>query len=90
MRIRQNLVLVLALEGKFGEAENWSRRDLVPIDVAANVASIRKMIAQSNTWCDLQQFDRQAQRKDPAKNSTSVAATRPVKQEIPASLANAD
>lgn len=90
MRIRQNLALVLALEGKFGEAENWSRRDLAPIDAAANVASIRKMIAQSNTWRDLQQFDRQAQRKDPAKNSTSVAATRPVKQEIPASLANAD
>ena len=90
MRIRQNLALVLALEGKFGEAENWSRRDLAPIDAVANVASIRKMIAQSNTWRDLQQFDRQAQRKDPAKNSTSVAATRPVKQEIPASLANAD
>ncbi len=52
MRIRQNLALVLALEGKFGEAENWSRRDLAPIDAAANVASIRKMIAQSNTWRD--------------------------------------
>jgi len=48
------------------------------------------MNAQSNTWRDLQQFDRQAQRKDPAKNSTSDAATRPVTQEIPASLANAD
>ena len=32
MRIRQNLALVLALEGKFGEAENWSRRDLAPIE----------------------------------------------------------
>jgi tetratricopeptide (TPR) repeat protein len=41
MRIRQNLALVLALEGKFGEAENWSRRDLAPIDAADNVASIR-------------------------------------------------
>jgi Flp pilus assembly protein TadD len=49
MRVRQNLALVLALEGKFGEAEDWSRRDLAPIDAAANVASIRKMIAQSNT-----------------------------------------
>jgi len=52
MRVRQNLALVLALEGKFGEAEDWSRRDLAPIDAAANVASIRKMIAQSNTWRD--------------------------------------
>ncbi|MBV8849395.1 MAG: tetratricopeptide repeat protein [Methylobacteriaceae bacterium] len=90
MRVRQNLALVLALEGKFGEAEDWSRRDLAPIDAAANVASIRKMIAQSNTWRDLQKLDRQAQRRDPAKNMTAVAATRPVTQEIPASLANAE
>jgi Flp pilus assembly protein TadD len=90
MRIRQNLALVLALEGKFGEAEDWSRRDLAPIDAAANVASIRKMIAQSNTWRDLQKFDHQAQRREPAKNSTSVAATRPAKPVAPASLANAD
>jgi Flp pilus assembly protein TadD len=90
MRVRQNLALVLALEVKFGEAEDWSRRDLAPIDAAANVASIRKMIAQSNTWRDLQKLDHQAQRRDPAKNSTSVAATRPVKATAPASLANAE
>ena len=64
MRIRQNFALVLALEGKFGEAEEWSRRDLAPIDAAANVASIRKMIAQSNTWRDLQKLDHQAQRRN--------------------------
>jgi Flp pilus assembly protein TadD len=90
MRIRQNLALVLALEGKFPEAEDWSRRDLPPIDAAANVASIRKMIAQSNTWRDLQKLDHQARRHEPAKNSTSIAATRPVKQESPANLANAE
>ena len=28
MRVRQNLALVLALEGKFDQAEEWSRRDL--------------------------------------------------------------
>jgi hypothetical protein len=48
------------------------------------------MIAQSNTWRDLQQLDRQAKRGEPGKNSTNVAATRPVKQEMPASLANAE
>jgi Flp pilus assembly protein TadD len=90
MRVRQNLALVLALEGKFGEAEEWSRRDLAPIDAAANVASIRKMIAQSNTWRDLQKLDHQAQRRDPGKNSTSIAATRPVKPAAPANLANAE
>ena len=54
MRVRQNLALVLALQGKFAQAEEWSRRDLPPIDAAANVASIREMISQSNTWRDIQ------------------------------------
>jgi len=54
MRVRQNLSLVLALEGKFAEAEGWSRRDLTPIDAAANIASIRQMISESNTWRDIQ------------------------------------
>jgi Flp pilus assembly protein TadD len=90
IRIRQNLALVLALEGKFGEAEDWSRRDLAPIDAAANVASIRKMIAQSNTWRDLQKLDHQAQRREPRKTSTSVAATRSMPQTPAASIANAD
>ena len=58
IRVRQNLALVLALQGKFGEAEDWSRRDLSPVEASANVASIRRMIAQSNTWRDIQSFDR--------------------------------
>lgn len=53
-RVRQNLALVLALQGKFDQAEEWSRHDLPPIDAAANVATIRQMISQSNTWRDLQ------------------------------------
>lgn len=52
MRVRQNLALVLALQGKFNEAEDVSRRDLPPVDAAANVASIRQMIAQSDVWRD--------------------------------------
>ena len=54
MRVRQNLALVLALEGKFDQAEEWSRRDLSPIDAAANVAQIKMMISESNTWRDIQ------------------------------------
>jgi Flp pilus assembly protein TadD len=54
MRVRQNLALVLALQGKFPEAEEWSRRDLAPDDAAQNVASIRQMISQSDTWRDIQ------------------------------------
>ena len=54
MRVRQNLALVLALEGKFDQAEDWSRRDLSPMDAAANVAQIKMMISESNTWRDIQ------------------------------------
>lgn len=56
-RVRQNLALVLALEGKFAEAEDLERHDLSPADAAANVAQIRQMITQSNTWRDIQKLD---------------------------------
>ena len=57
MRVRQNLALVLALRGKFDEAETLLRRDLSPEDARGNVASIRDMIAQSNTWREIQKHD---------------------------------
>jgi len=57
MRVRQNLALVLALQGKFTEAQTISSRDLSPIDAATNVAAIRQMISQSNTWQQIQKVD---------------------------------
>lgn len=54
MRERQNLALVLALQGKFGEAEQVSERDLSPPQARENVAAIRQMISQSNAWRDIQ------------------------------------
>lgn len=56
-RVRQNFALVLALQGKFPEAEQVSRHDLPDEQAKANVASIRAMIAQSNTWRDIQKLD---------------------------------
>ena len=56
-RVRQNLALVLALGGKFAEAEAIERQDLSAADAASNVKSIRMMIAQSDTWRDLQKID---------------------------------
>ncbi|MGH6841814.1 MAG: hypothetical protein ACREDV_06935 [Methylocella sp.] len=55
--VRQNLALVLALEGKFATAEEVARRDLDAKDAAANVAAIRRMIAQPNTWNQIQNLD---------------------------------
>jgi Flp pilus assembly protein TadD len=49
-RVRQNLALVLGLEGKFGESEEVLRRDLSPADVATNMAAIRGMVSQPNSW----------------------------------------
>jgi Flp pilus assembly protein TadD len=56
-RVRQNLALVLALEGKFTASEEMSRRDLEIKEATANIAAIRRMIAQSNTWKQIQALD---------------------------------
>lgn len=49
-RVRQNLALVLALQGHFDTAAQALGHDLSPADAAKNVADIRSMIAQPNTW----------------------------------------
>jgi Flp pilus assembly protein TadD len=46
-RARQNLALVVGLQGRFAEAESIARADLPPDDAAANVAYLRQMLAQS-------------------------------------------
>ena len=53
-RIRNNLALILALEGKFAEAEQISRQDMSAEAAAANVQAIQRMIAQNDSWRDLQ------------------------------------
>ena len=53
-RVRQNLALVLALEGKFKEAEDASRQDMSPEQATKNVEAIRNMIAQNDSWRALQ------------------------------------
>ncbi len=76
MRVRQNLALVLALQGKFGEAEEVSRRDLGPADAASNVAEIRRMISQSDTWSVIRQFDRKPAAKTKGVSARAPAAAR--------------
>lgn len=67
-RVRQNLALILALQGKFNEAEDVERQVLSPQEAAANIAQIRQMIAQSNTWRDIQNYDRKPQGKPAARH----------------------
>jgi Flp pilus assembly protein TadD len=47
-RVRQNLALVIGLQGRFAEAEQIASADLPPDQAAANVAYLRKMLARNN------------------------------------------
>src|SRR4051794_10615067 len=49
-RVRQNLALVVGLQGRFAEAENMAQADLPSDEAAANVAYLRQMLAQQNGW----------------------------------------
>jgi Flp pilus assembly protein TadD len=45
-KVRQNLALVVGLEGRFAEAEKIARADLPENEAAANVAYLRQMLAE--------------------------------------------
>ena len=49
-RVRQNLALVVGLQGRFGEAESIAQGNLPSDAAAANVAYLRQMLAQQNGW----------------------------------------
>ncbi len=62
-RIRANLAIVLALQGKFTESEQIAQRDLSPADAAANVAYVRNMVSQTNSWKQIQALDKTAAKR---------------------------
>ena len=43
-RVRQNLALVVGLQGRFSEAESIAKADLPPDEAAANVAYLKEML----------------------------------------------
>src|SRR5262249_29477411 len=49
-RMRQNLALVLGLEGRFDEARALYAAELTPDQVGANMAYIRSLLSQQNRW----------------------------------------
>lgn len=49
-RIRQNLALVVGLQGRFEEASKLAREDLPQEQVQENMAYLQKMLSQPNTW----------------------------------------
>jgi Flp pilus assembly protein TadD len=51
-RVRQNLALVVGLQGRFSEAEGIAKADLPSDEAASNVTYLRQMLAQQNGWKD--------------------------------------
>ncbi|MER8809425.1 tetratricopeptide repeat protein [Mesorhizobium australicum] len=66
-RVRQNLALVVGLQGRFDEAEKIASQELSPEQAQANVAYLRQMLAQQNAWSQLKDQDR----AKPAKAATN-------------------
>jgi len=56
-QMTQNLALVLGLQGKFDEARTVLAEELPPEQVEANIAYMRQMVSQPNTWQQLQDLD---------------------------------
>ena len=52
-RVRQNLALVVGLQGRFDEAEAIARNEMSPDQANANVAYLRAMLAQQNAYKDI-------------------------------------
>ncbi|QLF69091.1 tetratricopeptide repeat protein [Peteryoungia desertarenae] len=49
-RVRQNLALVVGLQGRFQEAEQIARQELNPQQAEANLDYLRSMLSQQNSW----------------------------------------
>lgn len=52
-RVRQNLALVIGLQGRFEEAEKVAAGELPSDEAQANVAFLRQMLSEQNAWNDL-------------------------------------
>jgi Flp pilus assembly protein TadD len=49
-RVRQNLALVVGLQGRFAEAQQIAKKELTQQQADANLAYLRAMLSQQNSW----------------------------------------
>lgn len=56
-RVRQNLALVVGLQGNFQEAETIARGELPAAEAEDNIAYLRKMLSQQGAWNLLKNTD---------------------------------
>jgi Flp pilus assembly protein TadD len=73
-RVRQNLVLVLGLQGRFAEAEALARKDLPPAEADKALAQLRQMVSQPNSWNMLRQGEQRSGARDGVRNGAAPAA----------------
>ncbi len=73
-RARQNLALVVGLQGRFSEAEEIARKDLPPAEAEENMTYLRSMVAQPNSWAQIRQSERRGQ---PGQRPAGQAAPAP-------------
>ncbi len=52
-RVRQNLALVVGLQGRFDEAQTIAGSELSQEQAAANIAYLKQMLTQQNSWQQL-------------------------------------
>ena len=57
-RVRQNLALVVGLQGRFEEAREIAGRELSAEQAEANMAYLRQMMAQQNAWSQIKEEDK--------------------------------
>jgi Flp pilus assembly protein TadD len=76
-RVRQNLALVLALDGKFAEAEKIERQSVSEREASANMQAIRAMIVQNDTWRALRSGESKKRAKDEAPAAPTPDAADP-------------
>ncbi len=57
-RLRQNLALVVGLQGRYEEAKTIVKADLPPQQVEQNMAYLRQMLSQPDPWKKLSKLDK--------------------------------
>ncbi|MGI9400332.1 MAG: tetratricopeptide repeat protein [Rhizobiaceae bacterium] len=57
-RVRQNLALVVGLQGRFVEAQQIASAELPESEARANIAYLRDMLSQQNSWSMLEKEDK--------------------------------
>ncbi len=86
-RVRQNLALVLGLQGKFGEARQVASADMNPTQASASMSYLKNMLASQNQVAarddsggddDWQPFGPDATAEAPTPTPVKTAAAQPV------------